>query len=194
MRNEIIVFKKNIRNPFSFVDLDTVPSEWLEQVGTETAARIWADIICYVEYRPMKQFFRFENGKTVFTERGAEVALEVIDEILFENVEPEEFGTLCASAVLEAVSGEFRVRKSFFPVLNELEDSCPKTIMEAFGKEGTSEYLTYLYCRWDEFRNRMRKNFRLCFAVREILPDGSYRVTLTKNALKFFKSILKEAV
>lgn len=193
MKNEMIIFKKNIRNPFSFVDLDTVPSEWLEQISKETAERIWADIICYVEYRPMKQFFRFENGKTVFTEMGVEVAREVIDEILFEDVDPNEFNSLCASAVLEAVSGEFRVRKSFFPVLCELENSCPEAITEAFGKEGTSEYLSYLYCRWDEFRNKMRKNFRLCFAVREILPDGSYRVTLTKKALEIFKNVLKEA-
>lgn len=193
MKNEMIIFKKNIRSPFTFVDLDTVPSEWLEHISREAAERIWADIICYVEYRPMKQFFRFENGRTFFTEDGAEVVREVIDGILFEDVEPAEFNRLCADAVLAAVSGVFRVRRSFFPVLDELEDSCPEAITDAFGKDGATEYLSYLYCRWDEFRNKMKKSFRLCFAVQEILPDGTYRVKLTKKGFRIFTSVVKEA-
>lgn len=109
----------------------------------------------------------------------------------YEEIDIVEYDRLCAPHTIEEISGEFIVYKDFTPVFGELEKNCPSEVIERYGQSGRSEYLAYLYYVWEDFYDKVKDEYRLCFAIQKKLPDGKYVVRLTKKAFGVFKEVIE---
>lgn len=166
------------------------PIEWETFFKTE-ALQIWDAFILNTLGRKLKinDVFNFsEPNKTVFTDKGRQVFVEMMSDRV-ENGDTELIERLCAPALLKAITTEFIVSEDFYPDFDVFLANLPEEMVERFGSDARSEFLSYILYVWENFKMNTA-NYKKNFAVKNILPNGNMAVEMTFEALNIFKKYI----
>lgn len=186
MVEKLYEIKKNISKPFTFVDRDTVPPEWVQYADAETAGKEWSALMELLDGIPREKVFVSDGDKTCFTKAVQSAVDAHFGETIYNNTDMRFVADICADYVIEALSGRIIFDIESNPRFDLMKLTCPQKLVNYYADmyyNGFWEYVEYVWYRL------LRKKLDLEQCVIEMgdLPNGNFTARFTDEALEIIE-------